>query len=982
MGRIDSITENDYRPDGTLLFTRTRTIDYDGWGMASGVTWSDGAKEGYSHNNVWEQYTHWKSLGSQSSSITTVESGLPHGETQQEIFHSANGQSLRTRSRTYDANRRLIKESSSDRPELAFAYDPFGRPTRIAVGNEIMINKYANHTTATTASQAQVEDNLTKAAFTLGSRQVDRLGRVVQSSIGGRKSQFTYKGNTHWGKSDSKLSNFKQPHPCILTVTHDPIKNETIETTIGDAKPDGKNTTRSISYIRSMRGLLLSETDVWGTNTAFIYDDSGRLTGSSSALCKLELSYNINGQLTEETLTDLGGCETMYTKYTYDIHNREIQRTFECEGFAKLTLTLEYDKKNKISKMGLYQDIHLLRLEKFTYDTQEKLSTYTCEGTRKPVNPEGVTLEAQAYTYDTLGNLSSCTNTYNKEKLINSFTYDTTDHTRLNKSSRTRLDKSNSTCIFSYNDNGYLIDNNGEKLTYNDTNQLGKLSNSENEYTYFYNNVGQVVGCQGKNYFENFFYKGDIQYARESTFKINEKQINCTSTVLNSSASCLLKIDVQSIDDAPPTTNSSFEIKDLKGTVIASYDLQRQSITFFDYTPFGYRPLLWENNSWIGFNGQPIDRVSGCYHLGNGVRVYDPFHERFQSPDDKYSPFGEGGVNNRSYCHNDPVNYTDPSGHAEIVNQYTVITHAPAIEDPVVQAALVGIVGIVLAPFTGGASVGWAVAATGLAVASAGFGIASAALQKSDPMLADAFDTLSLGTGFVSAGVSGLGAKLGSRTALTAGTRYVENSVPLSQRIVRRAITRRGNVPAGQILGGTVDSVQGGMAVSSTFELYSGGVNSRILYIDAHGTAMQAQHLLPPQTAEFQFRSALGVKAADVGTNWQERVLGRTAFRHAPGASNIPNYILDEFTIAEHLHVGSIPASSTLTPQAILSSLAQQLEADLLRPTSTVLLSDLLNELTRQGFSYDRIVGNFCRGNMPYNTSEFEQIIRRTLGIF
>ncbi|UXH40315.1 RHS repeat-associated core domain-containing protein [Pseudomonas promysalinigenes] len=64
-----------------------------------------------------------------------------------------------------------------------------------------------------------------------------------------------------------------------------------------------------------------------------------------------------------------------------------------------------------------------------------------------------------------------------------------------------------------------------------------------------------------------------------------------------------------------------------------------------------------------GFTGENRDPVTGCYHLGQGYRTYNPHLMRFQSPDD-LSPFGLGGIN--AYVYRDPVNARDPSGHSPI----------------------------------------------------------------------------------------------------------------------------------------------------------------------------------------------------------------------------------------------------------------------------------------------------------------------------
>ncbi|MBF8776051.1 RHS repeat-associated core domain-containing protein [Pseudomonas fulva] len=81
------------------------------------------------------------------------------------------------------------------------------------------------------------------------------------------------------------------------------------------------------------------------------------------------------------------------------------------------------------------------------------------------------------------------------------------------------------------------------------------------------------------------------------------------------------------------------------------------------FTPFGYgRPLC---NVHMAFVGEVLDPASSAYLLGNGRRAYSPLLMRFRSPD-PLSPMGAGGPNCYAYCANDPVNFTDPSGHAPL----------------------------------------------------------------------------------------------------------------------------------------------------------------------------------------------------------------------------------------------------------------------------------------------------------------------------
>ena len=63
------------------------------------------------------------------------------------------------------------------------------------------------------------------------------------------------------------------------------------------------------------------------------------------------------------------------------------------------------------------------------------------------------------------------------------------------------------------------------------------------------------------------------------------------------------------------------------------------------------------------FTGKEIDRESGLYYYG--ARYYDPVLGRFISADSiVQSPGDPQTLNRYSYCRNNPLLYTDPSGHA------------------------------------------------------------------------------------------------------------------------------------------------------------------------------------------------------------------------------------------------------------------------------------------------------------------------------
>lgn len=83
------------------------------------------------------------------------------------------------------------------------------------------------------------------------------------------------------------------------------------------------------------------------------------------------------------------------------------------------------------------------------------------------------------------------------------------------------------------------------------------------------------------------------------------------------------------------------------------------------YSAYGDRSAQHEAATGLGFNGQLREKQTSWYLLGNGYRAYNPRLMRFHSPD-SWSPFSGGGLNAYMYCVGDPVNRSDPTGHAPL----------------------------------------------------------------------------------------------------------------------------------------------------------------------------------------------------------------------------------------------------------------------------------------------------------------------------
>ncbi len=94
-------------------------------------------------------------------------------------------------------------------------------------------------------------------------------------------------------------------------------------------------------------------------------------------------------------------------------------------------------------------------------------------------------------------------------------------------------------------------------------------------------------------------------------------------------------------------------------------DASGAELEYSDYAPFGsQRAHTGTNTSDYKYTDQELDAENGLYNYN--ARLYDPFIGRFISPDTIVpNPYNPQSLNRYSYCLNNPLIYTDPSGHAE-----------------------------------------------------------------------------------------------------------------------------------------------------------------------------------------------------------------------------------------------------------------------------------------------------------------------------
>ena len=341
-------------------------------------------------------------------------------------------------------------------------------------------------------------------------------------------------------------------------------------------------------------------------------------------------------------------------------------------------------------------------------------------------------------------------------------------------------------------------------------------------------------------------------------------------------------------------------------------------------------------DSFLSFNGERADPISGHYHLGNGYRAYSPVLMRFTCPD-SWSPFGAGGINPYAYCEGDPINRADPSGHMSSSAIVGIVTGAIGI--------VLGIVSLLSAPVTGGSSIAaWlSTMATVTGLASDAVGIAGAALEERNPAAAAKLGWASLALGVAAMG-AGLAATRMAKAPKQAGWRTLAVS---------------------EASGTTPRLAESSLA--DEFIIYSGsrkpGEAKRAL-LSAHGKKMpkgyRFQKVMIPDgtTLNYYAKEGYSLEVRRATNGIPEVASGNATPVGVVSGRKTTNYLLsfvDERELRINMHdTANLYGADIITPPA------NELEF-----TS----GDLFSQLSNRGIKYQTIEAVHCRvpGENPWN---------------
>ncbi|MEI5102694.1 RHS repeat-associated core domain-containing protein [Streptomyces sp. PmtG] len=784
-GRPSSVTHLDYLPDGSTGAEVTETFVHDDWGQVSATESADGSTVVTRTDPITLTTTAQLQGGGSPVTGTTVTTHNLRGEPVKVERFTLRGASQGARTLDRDGWGRVRRETDEVHHSTHFDYNARGLLTLTTLPDGTHVSRAYD----IPRGPGALATELTVGKAVYGQQTFDELGRLTDSSSGGRTWHYAYAQASdvipHWAtmpdgqrrgytvvpQLDNALSQV-QADPIVQDLAPHPVTGFPTEAREGDVTltrgyyPSGLPRTETIAkagrpdatatWQFTLGGNECDYTGVDGATRQTSRDRLGRFEDITAPDVQvLRPTYDSTSRLTGWTVKDRQSGYTLTTALTLDDLGREVERDFTygtkgSGGTEVWKQTQEWQDNDLLSNRKSYQGPSLVREETFSYDSRNRLTGYACQGPVPPLDERGRQVTAQTFQYDSFGNITDCRTEFaNGGSDTATYHYDNSlDPCQLTGISRT---SPSSEISLAYDAAGRLTtDDAGRTLRYD---PLGRLQSTDQTATYAYDPLNRLLTQTTQD-----GHTSVLSYRGETLATVTE----------DGKAARLLHFGTTPVAQHRPGDQQPTRLlgADRTGTVRVAACTTGQDQ--YAYTPYGQRPLQ-PTGGILGYTGQRIDPATGCYHLGNGTRAYHPALQRFTTPD-PLSPFGAGGINPYAYCAGDPINRVDPSGHLSW------------------QAWLgigLGIAGLALTVVTGGMAIvaaGGVLAALSaasttalvvgtLGVASDVTSIASGALEAASPKASSVLGWVSLGTGL--AGLAEAGAAFG-RTAIGLSKRAPE----------------------------------------------------------------------------------------------------------------------------------------------------------------------------------------------------------------
>ena len=619
-------------------------------------------------------------------SISTQKLEYNHNNSQEKAYDALNGITRYS----YDRNNRLVSEISPESRETSWTYDSAGNlETKKDGKSNSTAYTYDEHNRLIAVTNAKNETT----AYTY-----DPNGNLLsQTDAKGGTTSYEYNAANKATRRTDQGGRAGTPG----NYTYNPGKTET--------------------YTYNADGSLAAKTDRNGVTTAYLYDIHGRLLSETAGEERIAYTYDKNGN--RLTMTDGTGT----TARTYDELNRVL--TKEVPDIGKSVYTYDIisgmetgcwaetaaDPKGNVTKKEFDRTGRLMAV---TADGKTTVYTYFDNGARQSVSYSDGSGEEYTYTPD--GLLQALTNKKADGSIIDtySYTYDAAN----NQTSKT---DARGTTVYTYDalnrletvtePNGtvtaYTYDKAGNRETetirqgantilntysYNQQNRLLQVTVRQNgtltdttEYTYDSNGNQLATTVNGtvkiinsydlRNQLVRTFTSAatvENRYNGEG-YRVEKKVNGAITRYLYEYDKVVLEIDGAGQQTGRNVYGTNLLMRTADGTsyyymynghadVTALLRPDGTIAATYYYDAFGnITDTTGSASNSITYAGYQYDKETGLYYLN--ARMYDPETARFVQEDTYRGELNDPlSLNLYTYCSNEPLMYTDPTGHISL----------------------------------------------------------------------------------------------------------------------------------------------------------------------------------------------------------------------------------------------------------------------------------------------------------------------------
>lgn len=469
---------------------------------------------------------------------------------------------------------------------------------------------YSYAADGTILSQTDAKEVVTKYFY-------DDLGRITKTRIGSDLITYEYKdgGYGHLQLEKQSMNGFE------TNYTYDQYGRVTTEERITD-KATLKNT-----YTYNPKGQLSEKTYTGGLTVSYSYDEYGyntQIAANDQIVYKAEQfdGYTISSSFLDKLISS-----TKTTFYPGEVNtSRQI-------GKGSLNLLVNFHNEWHDTSTG-----NMLSRQK-GFDTSEEFRYDSCDRLTNVTRSDGTGLEM---TYDEGGVM-----TYKSD--MGNYNYDDTEHIHA-VSSVTE-------CVSSK-----IYDNSRVSTDFNDFGKISSIYDDHSNMRYYYGPDLQrwrsyYSDASGKSW--EALYFGDYERITDNG-KIREFYYICDNVII-------VREDLGAF-------KPYLVFKDGLGSILTVRDENATRVFDATYDVWGKQTININDIGLMrGYTGH--EHVYGYEFINMNGRIYDPILAQFLSPDNYVQdPTNSQNFNRYSYCLNNPLKYTDPSGNIYGIDDFVIVS--------------------------------------------------------------------------------------------------------------------------------------------------------------------------------------------------------------------------------------------------------------------------------------------------------------------